>query len=52
MAAYQACERLGMPECDVNLAHAVVYLAEAKKSVRVYKAYGKVRRYLQKLLSP
>ncbi|KAJ2963661.1 hypothetical protein NQZ79_g1390 [Umbelopsis isabellina] len=43
MAAYQACERLGMPECDVNLAHAVVYLAEARKSIRVYKAYGKVK---------
>ncbi|KAM3588646.1 DNA-dependent ATPase mgs1 [Umbelopsis sp. WA50703] len=43
VAAYQACERLGMPECEVNLAQIVVYLAEARKSIRVYKAYSKVK---------
>lgn len=30
--AYQACHFLGMPECDVHLAHAVVYLSMAPKS--------------------
>ncbi|ORX47148.1 P-loop containing nucleoside triphosphate hydrolase protein [Hesseltinella vesiculosa] len=43
VAAYTACEKIGYPECNVILAQAVVYLAEAKKSVRVYKAYGRVR---------
>lgn len=32
VAAYQACHFLGMPECDVHLAHAVVYLSMAPKS--------------------
>ncbi|KAF9183235.1 Werner helicase interacting protein 1 [Haplosporangium sp. Z 767] len=42
-ATYQACQMIGMPECDVNLAHCVVYMAKAKKSVDVYKAYGYVK---------
>ncbi len=29
---YQACHFLGLPECDVHLAHAVVYMALAPKS--------------------
>ena len=32
VAAYQACHFIGMPECSVNLAHAVVYLSMAPKS--------------------
>ena len=32
IAAYQACHFIGMPECSVNLAHAVVYLSMAPKS--------------------
>jgi len=43
MATYQACQTIGMPECDVNLAHCVVYMAKAKKSVDVYHAYGLVK---------
>ena len=38
VAAYQACHFLGMPECDVHLTHAVVYLAMAPKSNALYKA--------------
>lgn len=38
VAAYQACHFLGMPECDVNLAQAVIYLSMAPKSNAVYKA--------------
>lgn len=34
--AYQACHFLGMPECDVHLAEAVVYLAMAPKSNALY----------------
>ncbi|MCI9540818.1 MAG: replication-associated recombination protein A [Lachnospiraceae bacterium] len=38
VASYQACHFLGMPECDVHLAHAVVYLAMAPKSNALYMA--------------
>ena len=31
VAAYQACHFIGMPECTVNLTHAVVYLSMAPK---------------------
>lgn len=34
---------LGMPECNVNLAQAVVYLSRAPKSNALYKAYGLVQ---------
>lgn len=38
VAAYQACHFNGMPECDVNLTHAVVYLSMAPKSNSLYRA--------------
>lgn len=38
VAVYQACHFLGMPECDVHLAHAVVYLSMAPKSNALYMA--------------
>ena len=38
VAVYQACHFLGMPECDVHLTHAVVYLAMAPKSNALYSA--------------
>ena len=41
VAAYQACHFIGMPECSVHLAHAVVYMALAPKSNALYLAYGK-----------
>ncbi|MEK7098149.1 MAG: replication-associated recombination protein A, partial [Patescibacteria group bacterium] len=42
VAAYQACHFLGMPECNVILAQAVVYMAKCKKSNELYIVYGKV----------
>ena len=39
MAAYQACHFLGMPECNLNLTQAVVYLSLAPRSNALYKAY-------------
>lgn len=39
VAAYQACHFLGMPECNVHLTHAVVYLSLAPKSNACYMAY-------------
>lgn len=38
IGAYQACHFNGMPECDVNLAHAVTYLSMAPKSNALYAA--------------
>ena len=40
VSVYQACHYLGMPECDVHLTHAVVYLAMAPKSNALYTACG------------
>ncbi|HRY37042.1 MAG TPA: replication-associated recombination protein A [Candidatus Magasanikbacteria bacterium] len=40
-AAYDACHRLGMPECGVHLAQAVVYCAKSAKSNLLYVAYEK-----------
>jgi putative ATPase len=37
--AYDACHYLGMPECNLALAQAVIYLATAPKSNATYKAY-------------
>jgi putative ATPase len=39
-AAYDACHKLGMPECAVHLAQAVVYCAKSKKSNVLYTGYG------------
>lgn len=36
-ATYSACEKIGMPECRINLAHAVVALSLSPKSTRVYR---------------
>lgn len=43
VAAFQAVQYIGMPECSVNLAQAVVYLAQSKKSNALYTAYAKVK---------
>jgi putative ATPase len=37
---FRACETIGYPECAINLAHGVVYLATAKKSRASYDAYA------------
>lgn len=43
LAAYQAAHYLGMPECEVHLAQATVYLALSQKSNALYVAYGKAK---------
>lgn len=43
VSAYQASHFNGMPECNVNLAHAVVYLSMAPKSNSIYVAYDKCK---------
>ncbi len=37
-AVFRACETIGYPECAINLAHGVSYLAQAKKDRSVYSA--------------
>lgn len=49
VAAYQACHFIGMPECNVILSQAVVYMAKSKKSNALYIAYGKVKEDIQNL---
>jgi putative ATPase len=43
IAAQQAVHFIGMPEGNLSLAQAVVYLATAPKSNSLYTAYGKVK---------
>jgi putative ATPase len=40
-AAFEAVERVGLPECIINLSQAVTYLATAPKSNASYLAYIK-----------
>lgn len=40
-AVFQACHTIGYPECQINLAHGVTYLASAKKDRSAYEAYFK-----------
>ena len=48
-AVFRACETVGLPECQENLAAGTVYLAQTKKDRRAYEAYMKalsdVRQY-------
>lgn len=36
---FRAVETIGLPECGINLAHGVTYLAKAKKDRHAYDAY-------------
>ena len=42
-AAFEACDKIGMPECNVILAEAIAYLAKAPKSNAIYNAYNEAR---------
>ena len=45
---FDACHKLGMPECSVHLAQCVIYLAKSKKDVTAYLAYGKAKADVEK----
>lgn len=47
MAAFQACEVIGRPECEINLAHVTVFLATCPKSNRAYEALNRARAHLR-----
>ncbi|MDE6202225.1 MAG: replication-associated recombination protein A, partial [Lachnospiraceae bacterium] len=51
VAAYQACHFNGMPECNVNLTHAVVYLSMAPKSNALYTGYVRAKEDAGKMLT-
>ncbi len=45
---FRAVETIGYPECQINLAHGVVYLSLAKKDRSSYEAYFKALEDVQK----
>lgn len=47
IATYTACEKIGMPEARINLAHVTVAFSLAPKSTRVYRALGKAMEALK-----
>lgn len=51
VAAYQACHFLGMPECNVHLSHAVIYLSTALKSNSSYMAYEAAKEDAKEMLA-
>lgn len=44
---FQACQFLGMPECDVHLTECVIYLALAPKSNAVYQARQSAKKVIK-----
>lgn len=43
ISTYQAIQFVGLPEADLSLAQCVVKLANAKKSVKIYRAWKKIK---------
>jgi len=52
VSAFQGCQLIGKPECDVLLAQATVHLARAKKSHEVYRALKSVYQTIDQGLVP
>ena len=46
--AFEACEKIGMPECEYNLAHAILYLSTSPKSNSATRAMHAVKQSLRK----
>ncbi len=42
-ATFDACQKLGVPECNVHLSQCVIYLAKSPKSIVAYEAYNKAK---------
>jgi putative ATPase len=47
VSAFNACNVIGVPECNLALAEVAVYLAKASKSNKLYLAYAKAREDVQ-----
>ncbi len=48
ISALISCEKLGLPECNLTLAHAIIYLCEAEKSNSVLLAKNKASEDVEK----
>ncbi len=48
-AVFEACDKIGYPECTLNLAHGVAYLAQCKKDRRANDAIGEALEDVRKL---
>ena len=46
-AAFRACEIIGLPECELNLAHVTIFLATCPKSNSSTLAIGKAKRAIR-----
>lgn len=47
VAAFEACDKVGLPECEYAIAHAVLYLATSPKSNSVTRAMAAVKKSLR-----
>ena len=47
-AVFRAVETIGYPECSINLAHGVVYLAQCKKDRRAYNGLRSAQKAIEK----
>jgi putative ATPase len=47
-ACFRACETIGYPECAINLAHGVAYLANCPKTKSAYEALGEATNDVKK----
>jgi putative ATPase len=45
---FEACKKIGMPECGVTLAQCVIYLSKTKKSILAYEAYKEAQQDVKK----
>jgi putative ATPase len=52
MAGLQAVEAIGLPECAINLAQVVTFLASCPKSNRSYMGWNKAKAFVQETGSP
>ncbi len=51
VSVFAACERIGLPECQINLAHGVTYLASAPKSNASYSALLQAQKDVKETLN-
>lgn len=45
---FEACQKIGMPECGVSLAQCVIYLSKTQKSILAYEAYQQAQQDVRK----
>ena len=48
VSCFEACEKIGAPECFINLAHVTIFLATAQKSNSAYLALNVCRDHVKK----